>query len=111
MLKNFVAIYVPSTRHGEPITDAEHQKAVELVAADWSRGFGGCTAIPATGYWKSPELGLIPEKITIVKSFYDLATVPSTEAQDFARGWADRIKETFQQEAVTIETEEGIEFI
>ena len=108
-LHRFVSVYVPSTRHAVPITPAEHNKAVRDVGTEFSKAFGGYTAIDGIGGWLSPDYGLIQEPVTIVKSFY-----PETlgdNALRIARKIARKIKRKFQQEAVTVETESGIEFI
>lgn len=109
MLTSFVSVYVPSTVHAAKISRAAHHAAVSKVAGAFSKALGGATSIPARGYWQSESEGLIEESITIVKSYY----VPSQaqEAIELCRALALGIKTEFAQEAVTIETNEGIEFL
>lgn len=109
MLTKYVSIYVPSTRHAVPITAEEHKSAVSHVAGEFSKVLGGATAYPASGYWQSDTAGLIEESVTIVRSYYTPELV--AQAQALAHSLAEGIKVQFGQEAVTIETEEGIEFI
>lgn len=109
MLDKFVSVYVPSTQHAKAITRAAHKHAVQHVAAAFSKVLGGATAYPARGYWQSESAGLIEESITIVRSYY----VPgqAAEALELCHALAIDLKSTLQQEAVTIETNDGIEFV
>jgi hypothetical protein len=109
MLTQFVSVYVPSTNGAGRIPKASHNAAVRRVASELSRILGGATAYPARGFWNSDTAGLVEESITIVRSYY----IPSQaqEAQDICHALAAGIKAEFAQEAVTIETESGIEFI
>ncbi len=108
-MNKFVAIYVTSTRNGgEPIDPLQHQALVDEVCKQFSHIFGGCTEIPATGYWESETKGLIKERVVIVKSYHDKEP---REALAIVIPIAQVIKYRFNQEAVSVETEEGLEFI
>lgn len=111
MLSNYIAIYVPgTTQETQAITEAQHQKTVEKVGAQLSAKFGGASAYDVRGFWMSDVHGLVIDRITVVKSFYN-GDYTSAEVLEFARHIAQGLKDEFNQEAVTIETPEGIEFI
>lgn len=107
MLKNFVAIYVPSTNGGKKITRRIHNVFVKEIALQFSNQFGGCTTTKGIGYWPGKS-GLITESVTIVRSYYD---IDSTVALSLANVLASYIKTKLNQEAVSIETESGLDFI
>ena len=109
MFEKFVGVYVPGTSNEtEPQTQAAHKQAVLDTAAKLSAKFGGATAYNVQGFWMSDVHGLVIDEITIVKSFYDNDV---TDAIEYARTIAQGLKDEFHQEAVTVETERGIEFI
>lgn len=111
MLRNFVSVYVPSTENvGHPLADDKRAALLANVATKLSQNFGGCTAIDGVGYWVANDGQLIPEKVTIVKSFYgdDFDSEIALQVITFT---AREIAREYGQEAVTIETNEGIEFI
>jgi hypothetical protein len=111
MLNNFVAVYVPSTNGvaGKTrLTSKQQAQEVRKVATRLSSQFGGATATRGTGFYVTNAGDLIEESVVIVKSYYDS---PIDSALEFARGLALEVKQALQQEAVTIETEAGIEFI
>lgn len=109
MLNNFVAVYIPGTRAGNIPLDADVKLFyVRKVASELSAKCGGASAFPVSGFWLSDTLGLIEESITVVKSYYDPATV---NALDLARVIAGQLRDDLQQEAVTVESDAGIEFI
>ena len=108
-MKNFIAVYIPGTVHTKRIPARDQRKIAESVAGEFAGKFGGCTTSPATGYWKSETGALIAERIIIVKSYYTPA--PELDAQGFANAIAASLKTRLSQEAVTVETESGIEFV
>lgn len=111
MLKNYIAIYVPGTRVGNSPLDSEVKTLIiRKIAGELSDKFGGASAYPIQGFWLSDVHGLIEESITVIKSYYD-DTIPSIEALEFAHHIARGLKTELQQEAVTVETESGIDFI
>jgi hypothetical protein len=108
-MKKFVSIYVTSTRDGgKPIEERQHLAVVREVAAVFSTKFGGATCTKGTGFWQSDVKGLIEEPITIVKSYHQL---DPKDALAIVIPIAQAIKFRFNQEAVSVETEEGLEFI
>jgi hypothetical protein len=108
-MNKFVAIYVTSTRNGgEPIEPRQHEALVSEVCKQFSRAFGGCTQTDSVGYWESDTKGTIRERVVIVKSFHDKTT---KEALAIVTPIAQAIKYRFNQEAVSVETEQGLEFI
>jgi hypothetical protein len=112
MLSNFISVIVPATKNvNENLTDAEHLQAVRDVATQLSRKCGGASAERVLGFWVSDVVGLVEEKTTRVKSFYNPDEFPTVEAVEFIRKIAAELKDQFSQEAVLIETEQGIDFI
>lgn len=108
MLKKYVAVYVPGTKDKViPLSAPEQSAYVSEVARDLSLAFGGATAESAAkGYWVDSTGHLIAENIVIVKSYHD-----NDNALEIVKKIANWLKEELTQEAITIETEEGIEFI
>jgi hypothetical protein len=108
MLKNFVAVYVPSTIDVSVQASAELiQKVTAQVAAKLAGRFGGATQTTANGYWIADNGDLVREDINIVKAFYD----DDDGALNYAIEIAAEIKATLSQEAVTVETNDGIQFV
>jgi len=109
MLTNFVSIYVPNTQGTNGIVNSDKRaRILDDTARQLSNAFGGATAQDATGYYVSEAGELVTETVTIVKAYHDK---DAQDAQDIARNIAGWIKTTLQQEAVTIETNQGMEFI
>lgn len=110
MLHKFVAVYVPGTLDGNtPLADSVRIETVRKIARALSEKFGGATCTDGTGYWLSSSGYIVEERVTIVKSFY--ADDVSNDALDFTRALALDLKNGLLQEAVTIETESGIDFV
>lgn len=109
MLANFVSVYVPGTNGASVRLSRERQREIaDETARALSLRFGGATAIPSTGYFVGENGALVKERVIIVKSYHDK---PIAEALDIARDLAAGLKARLNQEAVTVETESGIEFI
>ena len=108
MISNHIAVYIPGTT-GSKILPKKNQDAIAARAAKlFSKRFGGCTRIPAIGSWVDDSGQLISEKIIIVKSFYSCdSTIAYTTAARIARA----VKSMLFQQAVSIESNEGIDFI
>ena len=109
MLKSFVSVYVPGTTGltGE-LTKQKQAEYARETARKLFAEFGGATAIPSTGYYVSDDGTLVEESVIIVKSYHDK---PAESALEFARTIAQWIKDSLGQEAVSVETESGLEFI
>ena len=68
--------------------------------------FGGATATTATGSYYSQDLDkLITEKITIVYAFCDSYDIEKL------RAICENLKTVFQQESISLETENGLMFV
>lgn len=109
MLVRKVSLYVPSTHHvGKPMTDGKHAALVTEVAKQFSKEFGGATATVGEGFYTAKSGELIRERVTIVTSYHDKST---SEALAIVIPIAQAIKYRYGQEAISVETETGIEFI
>lgn len=106
MLKNKVSIYVPSTYKDVKAPENVVNFYVNDTLKKLSVMFGGATATTATGSYYSPELDkLITEQITICYAYcdnYDLQALQSI---------CENLKVVFMQEAISLETPEGLEFV
>lgn len=109
MLSRKVSLYVPSTQNvGKPLPQGKHEALVTDVAKQFSKHFGGATATPGEGFYTAENGELIRERVTIVTSYHDKTT---SEALAIVIPIAQVIKFRYGQEAITVETENGIEFI
>ena len=106
MLKNKVSIYVPSTYRDQAAPENVVNYYVNDTLKKLSVMFGGATATTATGSYYSPELDkLITEKITICYAY----------CEDYNRDnlvtICDNLKTVFNQESVSLEINNSLEFI
>jgi len=110
MNKNYIKFYVPSTRDGGiPLDDETTRLLVKKVEIQFAQKFGGFTAYPAFGGWYSQDKNtIIQENITIIESYY---SCNDDEALRFSVNLAREIAKEWNQEAISIETREGIEFV
>lgn len=109
MLSQFVSVYVPGTKNvNQQLTARERSQYTARVASDLSKEFGGATATRGTGFYVSNDGRLISENTTIVKSYHDHSPA---QALEFARSIAQWLKVELTQESVTVENNDGIEFI
>lgn len=112
MLQNFISVIVPQTKDvNQAITPAEHLAAVRDVARQFSVVCGGASAERVLGFWVSDSIGLVEENTTRVTSYYDTSTLTPEQAIELLRSVALNLKAQFSQEAVLIQTEQGIDFI
>ena len=112
MLNQFVSVYIPSTNHrvhGDNVrlSAKDHRTIAESAAGELSRVAGGATILPATGYFLSETGALVAEKILIVKSFFET----DSGILDCAHNIATRVKAQLNQESVSVETNDGLEFV
>ena len=108
-MNKFVRLYVTSTRNGgEPIDRDQHDALVTEICKQFSRAFGGCTQTDAVGYWKSDTKGIIRERVVLVTAFHN---IEPRDALAIVTPIAQAIKYRFHQEAVSLETEDGLNFI
>lgn len=106
MLKNKVSIYVPSTYRDQAAPENVVNYYINDTLKKLSVMFGGATATAATGSYYSAELNkLITENITICYAYcsdYDRAALVAI---------CDNLKTVFQQEAISLEINNSLEFI
>ena len=106
MLTKKVSIYVPSTYHDGPAPEHIVNYYVNDTLKKLSQLYGGATAQVVNGAWYSEELDkVIREKITICYSYCenynrdDLVTI------------CENLKIVFQQESVSLEINNSLEFV
>ncbi|WP_227551677.1 DUF3574 domain-containing protein [Metabacillus sediminilitoris] len=105
-LEDIVKIYVPSTYNiDQPIDNTPY---VNKSLEEFSRMFGGATAINGTGSWLSDDNKLIKEKVTIVYSYAeDLDKTKINQVVDYAKS----LKEELKQSSVSLEVNGKMYFI
>jgi hypothetical protein len=105
-LEDIVKIYVPSTYNiDQPIDNTPY---VNRSLEEFSRMFGGATAIDGTGSWLSDDNKLIKEKVTIVYSYAeDLDKTKINQVVDYAKS----LKEELKQSSVSLEVNGKMYFI
>ena len=109
MLKQFVSVYVPGTHDISHAIDSKKRALiVDNIARRLSSKFGGATSTSGIGYYVSNTGQLIREKITIVKSYHDHDPAAALE---YTSVLARELCHELTQESVTIETNDGIDFI
>ena len=107
MLDHYVTIYHPSTLHDQPAPDSVINESLDSVIQELSIQYGGCTVSEAIGGWYSTDLGkVIREKVYLCKSFSE--SVPARAA---LIELCEKLKGTFQQEAISLEIDGILEFI
>jgi hypothetical protein len=109
MLTQYVSVYVPGTKQTNVKLSARDRSIyTDKIARQLSDKFGGSTATRGIGFYVSNNGELIRENVTIVKSFY---AGDSAAAFEFACKLGRQLKTELSQESVTIESNEGIEFV
>ena len=109
MLTNYKSVYIPSTRQGNiPLSQVESERIIKIVLTRMSQAFGGCTATHSIGSWLSNTHGLITEPVTIAQSYYDIDPIVADRKVKSIARW---IKKELQQESVSIQSNDGLEFI
>jgi hypothetical protein len=105
-LEDVVKIYVPSTYNiVQPIDNTPY---VNKSLEEFSKMFGGATAIEGTGSWLSDDNQLIKEKVTIVYSYAEnLDKKKINEVVTYAKS----LKEELKQSSVTLEVNGKMYFI
>ena len=107
MLNKYFSVYVPSTY--EITKKINNKPFVKQVSKAMARLFGGATAYKAQGSWIAENKQLVNEDITIIKSYCDNETFSKSQSKVVAI--AKALAEAMKQEAVSIETAEGLQFI
>jgi hypothetical protein len=105
-LEDVVKIYVPSTYNvDQPIDNTPY---VNKSLEEFSKMFGGATAIDGTGSWLSDDDQLITENVTIVYSFAeDLDKKKINRVVAYAKS----LKEEMKQSSVSLEVNGKMYFI
>ena len=107
MINQYVSVYIPGTKEvNKPLCSGERIIITGEVVLKFTNNFGGCTTQDCRGAWKDSNDCIVYEDITIVKSFTD-----NPNALAIAREIALSLKKHLTQESVTIESNDGIEFI
>ncbi len=109
MLNNRIAVFIPTTVNGnEPAPADLIARWVKAAKTKFATLFGGFTAHRAVGGWLSPVHGLIEEAVTVITSFTDDAGLDRlAEVEEFAAA----VAEALNQEAVTLEVNNSIQFV
>jgi hypothetical protein len=105
-LEDVVKIYVPSTYNvDQPIDNTPY---VNKSLEEFSKMFGGATAIDGTGSWLSDDDQLITENVTIVYSF---AEDLDKKRINRVVAYAKSLKEEMKQSSVSLEVNGKMYFI
>lgn len=109
MLSHRIAIYIPSTTHGNKPAPADLiAKWVKSAKLKFAELFGGFTAHKAVGGWVSPVHGLIEEPVTVIAAHTDDDGLDRIgEVEEFAAA----VAEALGQEAVTVEIDNSLQFV
>jgi len=106
MLNKKVSIYVPSTYHDGPAPDHIVNYYVSDTLKKLSQLYGGATAQVVNGAWYSVELDkVIQEKITICYSYCE------NYNRDDLVAICENLKTVFNQESVSLEINNSLEFV
>ncbi len=105
-LSSRISVYVPSTMHDKEIDNSEF---VDRMLTLFSECFGGATSSAAIGVWKSPVVGLIKEKVTIV---YSNCTDSDLQAHiETILSAIETLKSDMAQEAISLEINGELYFV
>lgn len=108
-LSSRYAVYVPGTRGTSgDLAEEDRQKYVRETLRRMGGVFGGATAQDAMGSWLAENGELVLEHITVVFSF---AAEKTEKYADAIRGVAAWLREELDQEAVSMETPDGLDFV
>ena len=106
-MNNRIALYIPSIQKtGEAVKSKK--KVLKETLLFFAENFGGATSYNAFGSWKLSNGQLQIEPITIVYSYTDKLTPKNQIA---FKAFANNIKTICNQEAVSIEIDNGLQFI
>lgn len=109
MLNRRVAITIPGTNHGKPISQDLQDAKITVALRYFSLWFGGATAIKGQGGWLDSQGQLITENVVVVYSYCDDHSLAKhrKEVQDYAR----LLAQSLGQDCVAVEWPEGMDFI
>lgn len=105
MLKNKVAVYVPSTNYNKKITAQELRKRTEGIAKLLCEQYGGATVEAVKGYYKADSGELIAELINKIIAFHDGGNI------DNISNHLKQKKNDWQQESIALEVDGVLSFI
>lgn len=109
-LRHKIALYIPSTIDGNIPLDSQRllswQRKTKSLFANC---FGGCTAVQGMGCWEHSQRGLVEEQVMIVYSF--VSSQAMAEHYISVRQFALQMGRELNQEAISLETENGLELV
>jgi len=109
MLTAKYAVYVPGTKNVDhPLATDERREWTLAVIEKMSYVFGGATSQEALGGWISENGHLVIENVSIVFSY---SATKTAEYETAVRGIASWLAAELNQEAVSIETPDGMDFV
>ena len=110
MLKDYVAIYVPSKeKGGKRISKARREKMIKRIATALCNINGGVTVYPAQGGWIDASNTLVIEEVTVIKSFG--GEIGINNNIDTFYQLANNLAFEFNQECVSLEINGAIDFV
>lgn len=110
MLNRRIAVFIPSTEKGNILADQSKVATwIKLAKVKLAKLFGGFTATKGEGGWFSPVHGLIEEPVTIVAAHTDDAGI--LKHADEVRQFALQVCLALEQEAVSVQIDNSLEFI
>ena len=108
-LNHRICVFIPSTVDGNKPAKRLQKKVTKKAAKRFSLLFGGSTAQEATGFWNSPEKGLIQEKQILI--FSNCTEADKTSKSEAVKTFAKAVCKFMRQEAVTVEIDGTLQFI
>ena len=109
MLTAKYAVYVPGTKNVDhPLATDERREWTLAVIEKMSYVFGGATSQEALGGWISESGQLVVENVAIV---YSYAPAKTAEYESHVRNIAAWLAAELNQEAVSVETPDGMDFV
>ena len=110
MMNKYIALYVPSLDSGgKKINVDKRITALERVEKAFIQQYEGFTETEATGGWSGESGKVIKEKITIVKSFYEMQSDATVRTK--VRKLAEEVKKDLNQECVSVEQNGNLIFV
>lgn len=108
MLDHKISFYVPSTLGtSAPVSEAEHERRAEEIAAIFADRFGGASVEEVSGYYKANDGTLVKERIKKVLAYCEDAAQAETIAESLGR--LKRIE--WKQESIMMELDNAARFI
>lgn len=107
MLKNKIAIYVPSTINVNQKTDSAAQ--VNNTCVFLSGLFGGCTSFNAAGCWTGKTGELVKENITIIYAY--CTSLQLLKSKKTIINYCRELCMEMSQEAISLEINNKLYFI